>query len=591
MHSPALSPPSSHCGHNIPHPQALGKRKDNSISSSAATAAKVARVELFNQEKAYLASAQQAAGSNSGVDVASGKGSDALRYLANTAPGKGSKSRSDTGKSFNSRSDPNIVAAAIGNEQTSGQQRVAAAPGASSICGGSDVFSAKDIPQHAQWAYDSLQTTDSGGVGIGGKSKSAKGSSKSGNTSPYDRKGGKGGGLSSGFGVPDAIASRLPLASGSLPLSSQAQLPSQLVASAVPLIPAPARVTGPDSFLASAPAANPVAQTANSLGSACGDQPIELALDQLLDKIKAHTAAVVQKSQQEIQGELYSTVSQVVRQLDANLQRQIDSQHRHSTANSEAIVRLEQQVQSILASQAQIFSRLEAGQLNLQQCVTNGVSDVKGDWDRAPDPGLIKANCQSIISLRSFADLVVPLLQALGYSMGTHFSLPGNHNVLNKFWSIQFLGQISEASIAAARFLGSLKEGPRRWRKIFALSPSGVAVQVFVGPDKSPHQQALEMTTKRLSNLLTTALGEWSDQLFTMRPEGLIFYNWEPLCQVKVAPGGLCTVGWEPELADYCCIEQASVVATLCSETLAAAEAGKGMAALRARAAKARWSI
>ena len=478
----------------------------------------------------------------------------------------------------------------MGRAPAVGQQLVAAAPGTSSTCGGTDGFSAKEIPQHAQWACDSLQSNGCGGNGLGGKSKPAKGASKTGNACPYDRKGGKGGGLSSGFGVPDAIASRLPFTSGNLPLSSQAPLPSQLVASAVPLMPAPARATVADNYLASAPSASPVAQAANSQESTCGGQPIELALDQLLDKFKAHTSVVVQKSQQEIQGELNSTVSQLVRQLDANFQRQIDSQQRHSTANSEAIVLLEQQVQSLLASQAQIFSRLEAGQLNLQS-VTNGVSDVGGNWDRAPDPCLIKANCQSIISLSSFADLVVPLLQGLGYSIGSHFSLPGNPNVLNKFWTIQFLGQISEASTAAARFLSSLKEGPKLWRKIFALSPSGVAVQVFVGPDKSLHQQALETTTKRLSNLLNTALGEWSDQLFTMRPEGLIFYNWEPLCQVKVAPGGQCTVGWEPKLADYCCIEQASIVATLCSETLAAAEAGKGMAALRARAAKARWSV
>ena len=103
--------------------------------------------------------------------------------------------------------------------------------------------------------------------------------------------------------------------------------------------------------------------------------------------------------------------------------------------------------------------------------------------------------------------------------------------------------------------------------------------------------QALETTTKKFANLITTALGSWADQLFVMRPEGLIFFNWEPLCKLEVEPGGRCTVGWEPKLADLCELDQAGIVASLCAEALAAAEAGKGMSALKARAAKARWSL
>jgi len=244
----------------------------------------------------------------------------------------------------------------------------------------------------------------------------------------------------------------------------------------------------------------------------------------------------------------------------------------------------------LLAGQAQIFAKIETGQLNMKQ-VTNGAQDLHGKWDQAPDPSLVKGNCQTLISLHSFADLIVPLLHNLGFALGADYTLPGNPNVLNKYWNIQFTGQGAAGAAAASKFLGSLKEGPKLWRKIFASSPNGTDVQVFVGPDKSLHTQALETTTKRLSNILTASLGEWADQLFTMRPEGLIFYNWEPLCKVEVAPGGLCTVGWEPRLADFCMIRQAEVVAQLCSETLAAAEAGKGMGALRARAAKARWCL
>ena len=52
---------------------------------------------------------------------------------------------------------------------------------------------------------------------------------------------------------------------------------------------------------------------------------MQIALDNLLTEFKSHTTDVVTKSQQQVQSELYSTVSQLVRQLDANFQRQIQA--------------------------------------------------------------------------------------------------------------------------------------------------------------------------------------------------------------------------------------------------------------------------
>jgi len=55
-----------------------------------------------------------------------------------------------------------------------------------------------------------------------------------------------------------------------------------------------------------------------------------------------------------------------------------------------------------------------------------------------------------------------------------------------------------------------MRSGPGQWEKI-ANTPAGSTTQVYLGPDKSLKVQALKVTTKRFSALVTAELGaEWS---------------------------------------------------------------------------------
>ena len=83
-----------------------------------------------------------------------------------------------------------------------------------------------------------------------------------------------------------------------------------------------------------------------------------------------------------------------------------------------------------------------------------------------------------------------------------------------------------------------MRIGPKVWRKIFVSTPEGSATQLYLGVDKSLAQQSLEVTTKRMSSLVAAALGSWSEYLFTMRAEGLLFFDWQPLAQIRVQEGG-----------------------------------------------------
>ena len=144
----------------------------------------------------------------------------------------------------------------------------------------------------------------------------------------------------------------------------------------------------------------------------------------------------------------------------------------------------------------------------------------------------------------------------------------------------------------SAQLLESMRNGPGKWKQIFAATPAGSTTQVFLGPDKSLKVQALEVTTKRFSAILAAEIGAaWAEGLYTMRSEGLVFFNWEPLAKVEVEEGGKVTVGWNPAVADLLRLNQANIVKALSAEAKAAAEAGKGAAALRARVAHARWQL
>ena len=164
---------------------------------------------------------------------------------------------------------------------------------------------------------------------------------------------------------------------------------------------------------------------------------------------------------------------------------------------------------------------------------------------------MIKGNCSTLISLRSFAEAVIPLLAEQGYRLGSDFHLPGDPNIPSKYFTILFAGQPAECAAKVNKVLASLRIGPKQWRQIFAATPIGSAIQRFLGPDKSMRTQVLEVTSKKFSLLIAAALADdRADDLFTLRAEGLVFYQWSLLAKLEVAEGGAVTVGWCPEIAD-----------------------------------------
>ena len=136
-----------------------------------------------------------------------------------------------------------------------------------------------------------------------------------------------------------------------------------------------------------------------------------------------------------------------------------------------------------------------------------------------------------------------------------------------------------------------MKISPKTWRQVFIATPEGSRVQLYLGIDKNMAQQALEVATKRLSVIVGSALGTWSQYLFTMRSEGLLFVDWQPLAQVRVQEGGKVAIGWNPKVSEACALDEAALSAALTAEVRSAAEAGQGLRALRAKAAHVRWRL
>jgi hypothetical protein len=234
---------------------------------------------------------------------------------------------------------------------------------------------------------------------------------------------------------------------------------------------------------------------------------------------------------------------------------------------------------------------VQQGQLNIGDMTGQSPANIRSKWNLQPDKRVVKANCATLISLRAFADTVVPELAAIGCQIGVDFSLPGDANVLSKFFSIHFLGALDAAVTNSNRLLDSLRTAPGKWRQLFAATPAGSTIQLYLGPDKSIKQQALEVTTKRFAAILATQMSSVSaDLLYSMRSEGLVFHNFQPLALIGVQEGGICNISWNPLVATELGLNQGDILQTLTAETRAAAEGGKGGAALRARASQVQWS-
>ena len=108
---------------------------------------------------------------------------------------------------------------------------------------------------------------------------------------------------------------------------------------------------------------------------------------------------------------------------------------------------------------------------------------------------------------------------------------------------------------------------------------------MHISPDKNPRRRATEISAKRTGEVLTSEYPELAADLFTLKPEGVTFYQMQPLVKVLPQASGHTVLEWADPMVAHLKIDKPRVVARF----EAAAADNEGAAGLRARIAQTQW--
>ena len=101
-----------------------------------------------------------------------------------------------------------------------------------------------------------------------------------------------------------------------------------------------------------------------------------------------------------------------------------------------------------------------------------------------------------------------------------------------KRFVVRFKGAALIAAGLAQRATLALKQDGE-WRNLQATNSDGNRIRLFANPDKNPHQNKVEINTRRLRGILAAEPGFEDTRIFANLKDGQLFVNYIPIAEIK----------------------------------------------------------
>ena len=116
-----------------------------------------------------------------------------------------------------------------------------------------------------------------------------------------------------------------------------------------------------------------------------------------------------------------------------------------------------------------------------------------------------------------------------------------------KRFVVRFKGAAIIAAGLAQRATHALKQDGE-WRNLQATNSDGNRIRLFINPDKNPHQNKVEISTRRLRGILAAEPGFEDTRIFANLKDGQLFVNYIPIAEIKCSDSEKDTVvRWNPK--------------------------------------------
>ena len=283
--------------------------------------------------------------------------------------------------------------------------------------------------------------------------------------------------------------------------------------------------------------------------------------------------------------------STLIHKVDANTQRQFAQQQSQIAQRDTRVSELEGAIKNLKIANEQLWSEVTICKRAVDAASSAPASlnlASEASWDSQIDLGICKGHSSDAISLKSFACATASWLQKNSMEPGRDFDFCGDPALLQTDRVIAFKGLDGVAARKAQSCLRKLKLGPNAYEQFWAETPTGTWVQVFVSGDKSARQDATEVSSKRMREVVEGQISQ-GETVTAARREGVVCLDQVPLVIILPQANGDTNLQWNEPLLFKSKLEKSKLTASFEEASSLAAASGSGPRALRARMSGIEW--
>lgn len=206
------------------------------------------------------------------------------------------------------------------------------------------------------------------------------------------------------------------------------------------------------------------------------------------------------------------------------------------------------------------------------------------DFNRDTDKRILIVTCNAAVSRDSVLEVLAPFIRetipdetletSAGGVASPPFVLEGAD--VGKKWIIQFHGDLTTASLRAAKIFTSRRSRAGVWRDLSLNIPGGGKEKLYIELDKNGKQTLKEMLARKLQKILNEHSGatdsrskEWN---WLRRDEGVVGRGKEKLCKIDFNEDDRPRLGWNDKAVEQLAIDKEAISAEFGKRSSAAAD-------------------
>ena len=194
--------------------------------------------------------------------------------------------------------------------------------------------------------------------------------------------------------------------------------------------------------------------------------------------------------------------------------------------------------------------------LALAEAVVSDPSNIlrDEDWERPPDRTILRIVCAGLVSKDAVREEIKKWITDAGTTL-QQYDLEGP--LLGRVFLIKFKAEPHIAARRARKAFTMLRSADGVWIQFEVETPTGDRCKFYINEDKSKKAIATEVAARRLHKAASECMPLL--KVHSVRKDGVITVNWNPVAKVSVESDGSTQVMWHKEAVEKFDIDKVAI--------------------------------